>query len=237
MDETFQALSLKGKDANQPRASHGSAQEVLALDRLYARDSVNSQDISVIIQAMRKLREAIVATGRTDLFAQNVYVFIIRATILVQHFESYHPALLHLLNTIHSKTPLSESALHEMFGYRILDLACRQQDMNAAYRVRYIYGLHNSNVDILLNAIVHGRWFSYWKMESLMDRYQKCLMLPAHDHIRRHAIGCLGKSYLKIERNYFEKAAHEGWVKLKREHRISWQAEEESIIIRQMKRR
>ncbi|KAL9127827.1 MAG: hypothetical protein Q9217_003367 [Psora testacea] len=237
LDRSFEALSLSGEGIKQPNVGHGSAQESSALDRLYRRNAGGFKDVSVIVQAMRKLREAIVATGRTDAFAQNVYVFIIRATILVRHIESYHPALLHLLNIIHPRTRLSEITLHEMLGYHILDRACRQQNLNAAYRVRYIYGIRDSKIDDLIRSIVHGSWFAFWKTDGLMDRYQRCLSQAAHDKMRHHTLGCLAKSYLSIERKSIEEATHKAWDELKREYCIQWQAEGELVTIKQARRK
>ena len=49
------------------------------------------RELSVVLQAMRKIREGLVASARVDDFARRVYVFIVRATILTKHMESYHP--------------------------------------------------------------------------------------------------------------------------------------------------
>ena len=237
MDHGFRTLSLSDGEPKPSLPLPESAQETLALDGLYNRKTEDCTDVSVILQAMRKLREAIVATGRTDDFAQNVYLFIIRASILLRHMESYHPALLHLVNKIHIKCPLSKTTLQEMLCYHILDLACRQRDLNAAYRIRSKHGLRDSKVDGLLNAIVHGEWLAFWNTHSLMDRYQRCLTEPAYAKMRRHTLDCVGKSYLSIERSYLEKATNGAWDELKRDYPTTWQIEGELVTIRQIKRK
>ena len=233
LDGSFEALSLH----EEAVPTHKSSQERLALDSLHHRTAEESKDVSVIVQAMRKLREAIVASHRTDAFAQSVYIFIIRATILVGHMESYHPALLHLLNRIHTKTPLSANILQEMLGYHILDLACRQQDLNTAYRVRYSHTVHDLKIDGLLHATTHGNWFAFRKVEGSMDRYQRCLVQAIQIRMRKHALDCMGRSYLSVERNYIEEATHMPWDELRKGHRVSWPVEDSIVIIRQVKRK
>ena len=123
-----------------------------------------SKELSIIMFAMRKIREAIVATSRTDAFALRAYLFIIRATILVKSMEAYHPALHHLLHNIHPVSHLSAPEQHEFVGYSILDAACRQKDIALAYELRNKYHHRNARVDMVLHALVHencseaGRW-------------------------------------------------------------------------------
>ncbi|KAK4158083.1 hypothetical protein C8A00DRAFT_28981 [Chaetomidium leptoderma] len=50
-----------------------------------------------ILSALRKLREALVATRRHDHFSIQVYLFSIRLGILASSYETYYPSLLHLL--------------------------------------------------------------------------------------------------------------------------------------------
>ncbi|KAI9660950.1 MAG: hypothetical protein M1821_009277 [Bathelium mastoideum] len=93
-------------------------------------------ELPLLFTAMRKLRESLVATGRAGAFARRAYCFLIRAAILAHAWEAYHPALLHLLSTIHS-SPVPGSALsapewREFAAYRVLDAACREGDLALA---------------------------------------------------------------------------------------------------------
>lgn len=191
----------------------------------------------IIIQAMRKLREAIVATGRTDGFALQVYVFVIRVTILTKHMESYHPALLHLLGKIRSVTPLPESELHEVVGYYILDLACRQSDLGAAYQVRYKHGYRDAKVEAVLKALVHGNWCAYWKTEETMDLHQRQLMDYGKDRMSSHALKCLGQSYLSLGKSDVERNVRQTWADITRDGNRSWQLEGDVVVIRRIKRK
>lgn len=127
LEGAFKALTLESDDAQRttPLSKVGE-QEQLTLESIHGRDQEQCKDLPLIAQAMRKLREAIVAIGRIDDFAQGVYIFVIRVTILLRQMESYYPALLHLLQRIHLKNRLSARVFQEMLGYQILDLACRR---------------------------------------------------------------------------------------------------------------
>lgn len=196
-----------------------------------------SKELSTIMLAMRKTREAIVATSRTDAFALRAYLFIIRATILTKHMESYHPALLHLLRNIHPSSALSTSEQHEFVGYHILDVACRQGDLAAAYELRNKYRYKDARVENVLQALVHDNWFMFWRVQRLVDGYQKRLMEWSNDSMRKHALKCLGKSYFSAERAYIEKAAERDWEQLKIKDSVGWELNGEVVTIRRVKRK
>ncbi len=195
----------------------------------------DSKELSTILMAMRKIREAVVSSARKDTFALQAYVFIIRATILAKHMESYHPALLHLLHTIHPVTPLTTVEYNEFVGYYILDLACRQNDLAAAYHVKSRSTYKGDQVEAVVKALVHGDWCTFWKIESLVTSYQKRLMEWTNDEMRSRALGCLGKSYLSVDKKYLEKAIHWPWEELVEKKNIGWQLEGDVVIIRRIK--
>ena len=195
------------------------------------------RELPIIIQAMRKIREGILASHRIDDFALGVYKFIIRATILQKHMPSYHPALLHLLHKLYPVLPLSAAELDDFVGYHILDLACRQDDLAAAYAARHRYGYMNCRVELVLKTLVHGNWFMFWKLKASMDECQKCLMDSADERVRKSALNALGKGYLKIQRQYMEHAMGCAWERLKDQDKVSWVREGEMIRMRRAQRK
>ncbi|KAA6415626.1 MAG: hypothetical protein FRX48_00342 [Lasallia pustulata] len=194
-----------------------------------------SSDLSAILIAMRKLREGLVASARTDPFAQRAYTFIIRAAILTRHMESYHPALLHLLRRIHQATPLAASEHHEFVSYYILDLACRQSDLAAAYAARNLYQHRDQRVEQVLKALAHDNWYMFRRIGTLVDGYQKRLMEWADDRMRTHALKCLGKSYLSVEKSYVERVTDREWDVLTETNKVGWALEGDKVMIRKIK--
>lgn len=184
---------------------------------------------------MRKLREAIVASARTDDFALRAYVFIIRATILEMQMESYQPALLHLLQKIHPVNPLPASEYQEFVGYYLLDLAIRQNDLAAAYEAKHRYYYKDAKVESVLKALVRGDWNTFWKTEMVTDKYQRQLMKRGDERMRKHAMNCVGKSYLSLDKDSLEKAFNQQWEELEGKSKVGWQLEGNVVTIRKIK--
>lgn len=212
----------------------------------FIRDSIDTvppsqeprtaKELSTIMMAMRKIREAIVASSRLDTFALRTYLFVIRATILTKQMESYHPALLHLLRRIHPSSPMSSSEEHEFVGYYILDLACRQDDLAAAYEARNTYKYRDTRIEMVLHALAHDNWCIFWKIQRLVDGYQKRLMEWGEDRMRRHALKCLGRGYLSAEKAYIEKVAGRDWEELQKKDKVGWELNEDMVTIRRIRR-
>ena len=177
------------------------------------------------------------ASHRLDDFAVRVYRFIIRATILLRHMPSYHPALLHLLHNVHPVVHLSSAELNEFVGYYILDLACRQNDLAAAFEIRHRYDYRDRRVELVLNALVHGNWFVFWRVKAAMDDGQRCLLDSADERVRRNAMNALGKGYLKAQRAYVECTTNCAWVDLKVQDSLNWVLEGETITMRRAQRK
>lgn len=231
-DTWFASLSLDGAGVNASKSTAKSS--MIATN---GRSVWKEREFSLVLQAMRKIREGLVASARFDTFARDVYMFIIRSTILVNHMESYHPALLHLLYRIHPAVPLSASELHEFIGYYILDLACRQADIRTAYAVRFQNSYTDKRIEAVLKALVHGNWWAFWKVWEEVDEPQRHLIAYADDRMRKCALECLGKSYLKAEKGFVENASHKEWESLKKTDDVKWELDHDVVMIRRVQRK
>ncbi|KAL9013159.1 MAG: hypothetical protein Q9173_002133 [Seirophora scorigena] len=202
-----------------------------------ATTAAAASGLTTLIMAMRKLREAIVASARQDAFAKNVYIFIIRTTIVLKHPESYHPAILHLFRRLHLASPLSHEEAKEFLGYWLLDLACRQQDLAGALRVRNFYRHRTEKVDTILSALIHGNWVILRSAKRGADVYETSLLQWADERMANHATQCIGKSYLSLPKEYVERCTGLRWGELKEQKMLPWTLDGETIVIRQMKKR
>ncbi|KAL8870426.1 MAG: hypothetical protein Q9174_003533 [Haloplaca sp. 1 TL-2023] len=213
-------------------------QEVIASHKDSGSKSLTSLDKpDTVILAMRKLREAIVATSRRDIFAKSVYFFIIRITILLGHSESYHPALQYLVHHIHPITPLGDDEREEFIGYLILDLACRQNDLAVAFHLRQLYDQRSKSIDNVLSALVHGNWSLFWEAKDAASAYQRRLMSWTDARMTEHALNCLGKSYMSVHEAYLKQCIGLSWEELCERKKLTWERDGEKIVIRQMKKR
>ncbi|CAK7267793.1 hypothetical protein SEPCBS119000_002732 [Sporothrix epigloea] len=203
-----------------------------------------SRDLSMVLAALRKLREAIVATGRIDDFATQVYLFCIRLAILAKHHQSYHPAILHLLRSIHRYRPLNSAELHEVVTYRVLDAACRRGDLAEAYHLRCLYKLRNATVEAVLRALAQDDWIALQRLigtgngsgrGACADGHQIKLLEHAVHHMRVHTLKSFGRAYLQLEDvGFLEASTGLGWAELQKQYNVGWERNGKAVVIRKV---
>jgi hypothetical protein len=249
LEKLFSALSLntsqslipkrKAPQSLEDHVTHPSSEQPGGASIPTALPSITgttpSPELQLILMGMRKLREAIVASRRHDTFAQRSYIFIIRACILVAHWESYQPALTYLLHEIHPLTPLPMHELNEFMTYQILDSACRQNDLHTAFLLKYGYGVQDRRVESVLKSLVRDDWVTFWKTRKRVDGYQRSLMGFSEDLMRVHALKCLGKGYFTADKEFVERVADQQWPELVKSG-VGWElVDGGTIIIRRPK--
>jgi hypothetical protein len=205
-----------------------------------------SDELSIILMALRKLREALLATSisaPSPVFSQRVHVFCIRLAILALHPPSYHPPLLHLLFVLHTPNfPLSSSELSEMTTYLILDMACRQQEMASAFALRSNSKLHHGYegrpVDEILSAVITDNCIAFWRVRRKVDGYLRALMQWSVPRLRRTTLKAIGRAYLASDLEWILQSATGGemsWEDLREKENIGWILDGSKVIIRKPK--
>lgn len=194
----------------------------------------SSATLSLLTMSMRKLREGILASHRCDAFTTQVYIFIIRLSILLRQWESYHPALLHLLNIIRPRRPLSKLELSEFAGYLVLDLACRQGDLAKAEETRVRYGV-DGKVGKVVKAIVYDDYVGFWRLTRAVDGHRAKIMEYAEENMRLHALKCIGRAYFQVPKEFVEHMTNAKWEVLVEKYKVGWELKGEEVIIRKPK--
>jgi hypothetical protein len=203
-------------------------------------------ELSTLLLSLRKLREAILITdSKTPVpFAQRVHIFSIRLSILSRHPPSYFPSLNRLLNGLSSPSqPLAISELIEFTTYLILDYACRQNDMAAAYELRQQartkHAFASEIVDCVLSALAHDNWVAFWRARKEADGYIRAIMNWAAERIRRTALKAVGSAYLTADADWIVHGCtgeeDMTWDNLVETERLGWKKEGDRIIIRKLK--
>lgn len=232
LERAFSALSMK--ETAPALATRPTGDERPSLPRQVS-STPRPNDMPNILIAMRKLREGILGSRRRDNFAQRAYMFIIHASILTGHWESYQPALLYLLHDIHRYTPLSPPELQEFAGYHILDLACRQYELTDAFAVKLAFKHRDRRVNTVLMALVHDDWVRFWRTKRAVDGYQRAIMEFAVERMRLHALKCLGRGYMNADRAFVERTGDAVWSDLVKGG-VGWQLQDGgNVIIRKPK--
>ncbi|KAL4958287.1 hypothetical protein BDW69DRAFT_191085 [Aspergillus filifer] len=202
-----------------------------------------ARELSTLLLSLRKLREATLATASTTpiAFAQRVHVFSIKVSIQAQHPPSYFPSLRHLLDNLHtSSNPLPDSELKDHISYLILDYACRQEDLVAAFdlraRARRQYNYQSREVDQILQAVTHDNWVIFWRIRKEVDSSMRAIMNWAEDRVRRQALKAVGKAYLGVDVAWIVEGCTGDqswtWEKLAEREKLGWEKEGDRITIR-----
>ncbi|KAL7936432.1 hypothetical protein V8C35DRAFT_277855 [Trichoderma chlorosporum] len=224
--------SLEISSSNTDSAPAGSRVILPAVDHDKLQNPANTKALSDVMAALRKLREGIVATKRADDFAVQAYLFCIRLSILVKHPESYHPAILHLLRSIHPQQPLTSVELQEVVGYLVLDTACRRGELAEAFALRQRYELKDTKVNAALTALTHDNYVVFQKVKRSVDGHRARIMEWAEGDVRMHTLKCFGKSYFTVELDFLEKATGSKWLDLKQSDGVGWDLEGGKVVIR-----
>lgn len=192
-----------------------------------------------LLSAMRKLRESLTATSRTDAFALTTHLFLLRTALSWHHLESWIPSLTHL-------TPPSPLLLHasaaqrrEVAGYAVLDLACRERDLAGAVAAerRWLKG-EDGVVLRVLRALVRGEWGCLWGAWREAGEGHRALMGCAVGRVREHVRGCLGRAYFEVERGFVERCLGMAWEEVVAEEGTGWEIGERGwVVIRRQKAR
>ncbi|KLU88877.1 hypothetical protein MAPG_07858 [Magnaporthiopsis poae ATCC 64411] len=215
-----------------------------------------SKDLTVIMMALRKLREAIVASKRADDFAVQTYLFCIRLAVLVKQPESYHSAIQHLLRRINNRpqqqqqsqqqqeqllSPTSPDSQHQHHGH---NHSRHQQQQQKSRRL--------GRTSVVLSHAGHWRGSQdpiTMRRELKRDNstvvppsgnkffgHKARLMEFAEPSMRRHALLCLGRSYLSVDCSFLERCAGgRAWADLQKHDAVGWERDGQRVVIRRIK--
>ncbi|KAI0536484.1 hypothetical protein GGR58DRAFT_392909 [Xylaria digitata] len=197
----------------------------------------DSKALSDVLSALRKLREGIVASKRTDDFAIQAYLFCIRLSILVKHPESYHPAILHLLRRIQPVHSMTTVELNEVTSYLVLDTACRRNNLGEAFALRHRYCLKDSKVNAVLDALTHDNYVEFKRLRQRVDGHRAKLLEYAEEPVRKHLLKCFSRTYLSVDLSFLETCADSSWARLTAEDGVGWELDGSKVVIRKVKAR
>ncbi|OAA53050.1 hypothetical protein ISF_09113 [Cordyceps fumosorosea ARSEF 2679] len=237
-DELLRRFSSLGLEPNNTKDSNNYSiviPDTASVQSLH--NPSNTKTLSIIMSALRKLREGIVASNRTDDFAIQAYLFCIRLAVLAKQPESYHAAIQHLLRRIHPEQNLTLIEFQEVVAYLILDTACRRRELSEAYSLRHKYALNDKKVNDALFALAHDNFILFHRVRKAVDGHRARILEWAEPELRLHTLKCFGRAYLGVELKYLETATSSEWDDLQQNDGVGWQLDGTKVVIRKVKAR
>ncbi|KAJ8100887.1 hypothetical protein POJ06DRAFT_237052 [Lipomyces tetrasporus] len=224
---TFQTLTIGTQHGvDQDDGSDEDAARRMALDH--------------VVLGLRKLREAVIASGPPTPFAKKVLLFSVRVTVLLGHYQSYLPAMKRLLDDVHPVIPLSSAERHEIGGLYVLHLVHFSNDLTAAYDAMQQYDLFD---DLALRQILRA-WadfdYALWRRRyhAEPDSGRRRIMAFGDRTMAVETLKRLGTAYFFMQKDEIERLTGWRWTDCVEKLGCGWRLEETGrVVMRERKHR
>lgn len=142
--------------------------------------------------SLRKLREALLST-KANSFTKNVYLFSVRISSVIGHYQTYVPSILYLLEDKHQHL-LSESERQEIATLLVLHEAHFTQENVKALKLyfKYLDGVDTKTLQIL-KAWIAKDYYTWIKLYNTETDAAKVVIMKLGLGLMVHHINCCFK--------------------------------------------
>lgn len=182
--------------------------------------------IDSILISLRKLREALISLKPTD-FTLKVFLFSIRISTPINHYQTYVPAINYLLE---NPQLLDQNLKRELLTLKILHLS--HVNLQHTKAIELYYNSFKTELT-LLSAILSWyrkdfyNWVQIYNSES--DNAKLAIMRNGAETMVKNMIYTIEKSYFNIEKNYLMSLVPNG-VELS--DYVQWDLLEKNVVVR-----
>ncbi|KAK6198696.1 uncharacterized protein RJT21DRAFT_50600 [Scheffersomyces amazonensis] len=202
-----------------------------------------------ILSSLRKLREALlyidhsssannIKDKEVEQFTKKVYLFSVRLSSNIGHYQTYIPSINHL---IHNKNLLTDDEFEEISILLILHLLHFNNLTSKAIKIYFGSKLNNrkSNDSIKLWQIIQSwiqqdyvRWFKLFHSEK--DSCKVTIMKFGYDKIIKHTLEVINQSYFTIlEKDLYNDVLQQEYIASKCDindiidkYKLSWKVQD-----------
>jgi len=200
-----------------------------SISKLNLEDKTQKKTIDKTLMSLRKLREALLKYP-CDEFSKSVFLYSIRISTRVGHYQTYIPSINYLLKNL---SILKPAELNEIASVYVLHLAHFSNNNVLALEAFHKY----SNDDLKLHQILKAwrtmdyyTWFKLFHAEK--DIMYHKMMSFGKDKMMKHSIKCMQKSYFQLPKSYIEEVFHVGFEELQKDYHCEWALNEQMVVIR-----
>lgn len=192
--------------------------------------------IDSILSSLRKLREAMINIP-PDNFMVEVFLFSIRISVLIGHYQTYIPSINHLLSS-DIIILLNKLESQELAHLLILHLLHFNNASTKAIEVYFKYFTASDHISLLklIKSWVakdYYTWTRIYNMES--DNAKATMMRFGIKSMVEHIITAIDKSYYNVEKSYLNEAILPNGIDfdtLVDKYLVKWRLEGSNIVIK-----
>lgn len=196
-----------------------------------------SPTIDSILVSLRKLREALLHT-RPDDFSRRVFLFSVRVSAPVGHYQTYVPSIHYLLR---NGSCISDAERREMALLLVLHISHVNGDNAHAFRVFHTHLDPDADMKtlIVLESWVlgdYGVWVRMYNLEA--DTATAAVMAVGVRKVVTHMVACISRAYFNLLTFALEEWLPRGVTiaTLQEEYGLKWRVEGDNVVVRERRR-
>uniref|UniRef100_A0A060T530 ARAD1C02706p n=1 Tax=Blastobotrys adeninivorans TaxID=409370 RepID=A0A060T530_BLAAD len=209
--------SISPKIRHQWRSSHSESS-------LHCPES-SKVTIESILMSLRKLREAVLATP--DIFSKHIYLLSVKAALIAGQYQTYLPALRHLM-ALEEKKLLLKHETQLVYDLYVIHMANQRERQEVSSHIH----LASPSAQTAALAFLTGnyfRWINGFKSEKNPWRY--LVMAQGHPSIVKQALEAISKSYMTMKVSSLETLTACSWPDLLN-YGCTFTRENDTVVIR-----
>ncbi|CUM47386.1 uncharacterized protein AC631_01259 [Debaryomyces fabryi] len=192
--------------------------------------------IDSILNNLRKLREALLHE-RANAFTKKVFLFSIRVSVNMGHYQTYIPSITYLLHSNNSLL-LEDVEKQEIATILVLHTAHFNEENSKALQLyfKYINPSEIKTMKILKSWINsdYYNWIQYYNSET--DNGKAFVMKFGLPRMAHHMINAINKSYFSFKLKDFQDIYLPNglsYAQLSDKYKTNWKLDNDTIIVRE----
>lgn len=202
-----------------------------------ASSSPKSPTIDSILVSLRKLREALLHLLPDD-FSRRVFLFSVRVSAPVGHYQTYVPSIHYLLRR---GSGISALERREMALLLVLHVSHVNGDNSHAFRVFYRYLDRTADMKtlVILESWIHGEYSVWVRMYNAeADPATAAIMAVGVRKVVTHMAACITRAYFNVLVIALEEWLPRGVTiaMVQEEYGQKWRVEGDNVVVRERRK-
>ncbi|CAH6722271.1 hypothetical protein CLIB1444_08S05688 [[Candida] jaroonii] len=201
-------------------------------------EKIKNVTMDSILSSLRKLRESMI-NGKCDKFTVKVFLFSIRISANIGHYQTYLPSI-HFLLQQQDQELLQKPEKREIVTLLILHLSHFSKNNLKAFKEYFEYFKDEEDPTLLRTLKSWStkdcfNWIRLYNNEN--DSAKSTIMRFGINAIIERMIQTINVSYFHLDLDYLNRSLPNGitFDNLQKNHNVTWKVEGKNLIIRERK--